>query len=341
MVIALDVMGGDNTLRVPVEAAVRAAGDFEQKLLLVGDQDRIEKELDRHSYPKGLIEIVHCSETVEMHESPAQALRQKKDSSIRIAVDLLKEGRVEAVVSAGNTGASMATSKFVLKSIPEIERPAIATLMPSVNRDHPFVLLDIGANIDCKPIYLLQFALMGDAYARTLLKLDNPRIALLNNGEEEGKGNLIVQQAYELMERSSLNFVGNIEGKGMFNDEVDIVVCDGFVGNIALKVAEGTFDLIVKVLKQEFELSWLSRLGYLAMRGSLQGLKNRLDYSEVGGAPLLGVNGVVIICHGNSQSRTIRNAIRHAHQCAELKLNDVISSEVTENQTLLKEAEAL
>ena len=225
----------------------------------------------------------------------------------------------------------MATAKFVLKLISDIERPAIGTLMPSVNRNHPFVLLDIGANIDCKPSYLFQFALMGDAYARTMLKLENPRVALLNNGEEEGKGNQIVQDAFKLLERSTLNFLGNIEGKAMFQDQVDIVVCDGFVGNIALKVAEGTFDFVRSVLKQEIQNSWLAQIGSLAMRAPFQSLKDRADYSEVGGAPLLGINGVVIICHGNSKPHTIRNAILHARQCAELNLNDTISREVSEN----------
>ena len=337
MVIALDVMGGDVPVHSPVEAAVKAATDFNQEILLVGDRDQVVSELAQHSYPQKLIEVFHSSETVGMDESPALSLRQKKDSSIRVAVNLLQEGKVDAVVSAGNTGASMATAKFVLKLISDIERPAIATLMPSTNRNNPFVLLDIGANIDCKPSYLFQFGLMGDAYARTVLNLENPRVALLNNGEEEGKGNQIVQDAFKLLERSTLNFVGNIEGKAMFQDQVDIVVCDGFVGNIALKVAEGTFDFVRSVLKQEVQASWMARLGYLAMRGPFLSLKDRADYSEVGGAPLLGINGVVIICHGNSKPHTIRNAIRHARQCAELHLNDVISREVSENLNLIQE----
>ena len=337
MVIALDVMGGDVPIHSPVEAAVQASNDFDQEILLIGDHDQVITELSKHNYSQKKIKVVHSSETVGMDESPGLSLRQKKDSSIRVAINLLQEGKVEAVVSAGNTGASMATAKFVLKMISGIDRPAIATLMPSVNRKNPYVLLDIGANIDCKPSYLFQFGLMGDAYARTMLNLENPRVALLNNGEEEGKGNQIIQDAYQLLDRSTLNFKGNIEGKAMFQDQVDIVVCDGFVGNIALKVAEGTFDFVHNVLKQEIETSWLSKLGYLAMRKPFRSLKERADYSEVGGAPLLGINGVVIICHGNSKPRTIRNAILHARQCAELKLNDTISKEVTENLNLLQE----
>ncbi len=339
MAIALDVMGGDHPLNSQVSGAVRAAGDFGLSIVLVGEKTRIKRELAKHRFPRNKIDIVHCAEYVEMHESPTLALKQKKNSSIRVSMDLLKEERVEAVVSAGNTGATMATAKFMLKSIREIERPAIATRMPSINSHHPFVLLDIGANIDCKPSYLLQFALMGDAYARTLLKLENPRIALLNNGEEEGKGNMIVKQTFNLLEQSTLNFLGNIEGKEMFKDEVDVVVCDGFVGNIALKVAEGTFDLVRNVLTQEVHRSWVARAGYLAMRGPFRSLKNRADYTEVGGAPLLGVNGVVIICHGNSTPHTIRNAIKHAQECSELKLNGMIAKEVSDNLNLLQQKE--
>ena len=337
MAIAVDAMGGDRPLTVQVKAAVQTVKDFGIEVIIVGAETQINQQLKQYSFDQEKLRVVNSTEIVEMEESPATALRQKKDSSIRVAVDLVKSGEAEAVVSAGNTGASMATAKFILKSIEGIERPAIASLMPSVHRNHPFVLLDVGANTYCKPLYLFQFALMGDAYARTYLHLENPLVALLNNGEEEGKGNQIVQDAFKLLERSTLNFLGNIEGKAMFQDQVDIVVCDGFVGNIALKVAEGTFDFVRSVLKQEIQNSWLAQIGSLAMRAPFQSLKDRADYSEVGGAPRLGINGVVIICHGNSKPHTIRNAILHARQCAELNLNDTISREVSENLSLLKE----
>ena len=341
MAIAVDAMGGDSPLAVQIEAAVRSIKDFAIEVVLVGAEDQISKTLKQHSYDQHKLRIVNSTEIVEMNESPAQALRQKKNSSIRVAVDLVKAGEAEAIVSAGNTGASMAIAKFVFKSIEGIERPAIATLMPSVHRNHPFVLLDIGANTDCKPLYLLQFALMGDAYARTYLHLENPRVALLNNGEEEGKGYLELKETYDLLKQSTLNFAGNIEGKSMFRDRVDVVVCDGFIGNIALKVAEGTFDFVRSVLREEVKSSLLSKLGYLAMKGPFRALGERADYSEVGGAPLLGVNGVVIICHGNSKVHTFRNAIKHAQECAEQKLNDIIAREVLENLEVINQAKSL
>ena len=341
MAIAVDAMGGDSPLAVQIEAAVLAIRDFAIEVVLVGAEDQISKTLKQYTYDQHKLRIVNSTEIVEMNESPAQALRQKKNSSIRVAVDLVKAGEAEAIVSAGNTGASMAIAKFVFKSIEGIERPAIATLMPSVHRNHPFVLLDIGANTDCKPLYLLQFALMGDAYARTYLHLENPRVALLNNGEEEGKGYLELKETYDLLKQSTLNFAGNIEGKSMFRDRVDVVVCDGFVGNIALKVAEGTFDFVRSVLREEVKSSLLSKLGYLAMKGPFRALRERADYSEVGGAPLLGVNGVVIICHGNSKVHTFRNAIKHAQECAEQKLNDIIAGEVLENLEVINQAKSL
>ena len=341
MAIAVDAMGGDRPLTVQVEAAVKAVKDFGIEVLIVGAEAQINEQLKQYSYDQQKVRVVNSTEIVEMNESPATALRQKKDSSIRVAVDLVKAGEADAIVSAGNTGASMATAKFVLKSVEGIERPAIASLMPSVHRNHPFVLLDVGANTDCKPLYLFQFALMGDAYARTYLHLDNPRVALLNVGEEEGKGYLDLKETFDLLKQSTLNFAGNIEGKAMFRDRVDVVVCDGFIGNIALKVAEGTFDFVRSILREEVQSSWLSKLGYLAMKGPFRQLRKRADYTEVGGAPLLGVNGVVIICHGSSKVHTLCNAIKHAQECAEQKLNDKIAVEVAENLEVIKQAKKM
>ena len=341
MAIAVDAMGGDSPLTVQIEAALQAMSELGTDVVLVGAEDQIKEVLKQHSFDQNKLRIVNSTETVEMNDSPATALRQKKNSSIKVAVDLLATGEADAVVSAGNTGAAMATAKFVLKSVEGIERPAIATLMPSIHRNHPFVLLDIGANTDCKPLYLFQFALMGDAYARTLLHLDNPRVALLNNGEEEGKGYLQLKETYDLLKQSTLNFTGNIEGKSMFKDIVDVVVCDGFIGNIALKVAEGTFDFVRSVLREEVDNTLLAKIGYQAMRGPFRALRQRADYSEVGGAPLLGVNGIVIICHGSSRVHTICNAIKHAQECAEQKLNEKISLEVSENLDVINQAKSL
>ena len=341
MAIAVDAMGGDRPLTIQIEAALQAISELGTEVILIGAEDQIKEVLKQHSFDQNKLRIVNSTETVEMNDSPATALRQKKNSSIKVAVDLLATGEADAVVSAGNTGAAMATAKFVLKSVEGIERPAIATLMPSIHRNHPFVLLDIGANTDCKPLYLFQFALMGDAYARTLLHLDNPRVALLNNGEEEGKGYLQLKETYDLLKQSTLNFTGNIEGKSMFKDIVDVVVCDGFIGNIALKVAEGTFDFVRSVLREEVDNTLLAKIGYQAMRGPFRALRKRADYSEVGGAPLLGVNGIVIICHGSSRVHTIRNAIKHAQECAEQKLNEKISLEVSENLDVINQAKSL
>ena len=341
MAIAVDAMGGDSPLTVQIEAALKAISELGIDVVLVGAEDQIKEVLKQHSFDQNKLRIVNSTETVEMNDSPATALRQKKNYSIKVAVDLLASGEADAVVSAGNTGAAMATAKFVLKSVEGIERPAIATLMPSIHRNRPFVLLDIGANTDCKPLYLFQFALMGDAYARTLLHLDNPRVALLNNGEEEGKGYLQLKETYDLLKQSTLNFTGNIEGKSMFKDIVDVVVCDGFIGNIALKVAEGTFDFVRSVLREEVDNTLLAKIGYQAMRGPFRALRQRADYSEVGGAPLLGVNGIVIICHGSSRVHTIRNAIKHAQECAEQKLNEKISLEVSENLDVIHKAKSL
>ncbi len=338
MAIAIDAMGGDYAVAVPVEGAVNAVNDFGIDVILVGKQAEIETELKKYTYNASKLHIEDCSEVVEMHESPAQALRQKKDSSIRVAINLHRNKQADAVVTAGHTGASMATAKFVLKSIQGIDRPAIATVMPSLK--NPCVILDIGANTDCKPEYLLQFALMGDAFARCLLSVQSPRVALLNNGEEEGKGNLLVKESYDLLKESTLNFVGNVEGKTMFQGLADVIVCDGFVGNITLKVAEGTFDFIKQVLKDEVSKSWIAKLGYLGMRNPFQSLKNRAEYTEWGGAPLLGIQGIVIICHGNSTAHTYRNAIKHAQECVDLGLNEMIAKEILENETLLQEAEA-
>ena len=340
MAIAVDAMGGDGPLNVQA-AAVQAVKDFGIEVIIVGAEAQINQQLKQYSYDQQKVRVVNSTEIVEMNESPANALRQKKDSSIRVSVDLVKAGEADAVVSAGNTGASMATAKYVLKSIEGIERPAIASIMPSVHRNHTYVLLDVGANTDCKPLYLFQFALMGDAYARTYLHLENPRVALLNVGEEEGKGYLDLKETFDLLKQSTLNFVGNIEGKAMFKDRVDVVVCDGFIGNIALKVAEGTFDFVRSILREEVQRSWLSKLGYLAMKGPFKQLRKRADYSEVGGAPLLGVNGVVIICHGSSKVHTLRNAIKHAQECAEQKLNDKIAVEVSENLEVIKQAKIM
>lgn len=335
MAIAIDAMGSDYTAAVPIAGAVAAINEYGIEVILVGKQPELEAELKKHHYDHRKLHIVNCSQTVENEESPAQVFRQKKDSSIRVALDLHKNKEVDAVVSAGHSGVTMATAKFVLKAIKHIDRPAIAVVMPSMK--NPFVILDMGANTDCKPEYLLQFALMGDAYARLLFNHQFPQIALLNNGEEEGKGNFLVKEAYTLLKESTLNFRGNIEGKDMFLGNVDVIVCDGFIGNITLKVAEGTADFIQAVLREEVSRSFLAKLSIPGMKNSFRALMERTDYKRWGGAPLLGIRGTVIICHGNSEAKTIRIAIKQAQQCVDLGLNDMIANELEDNLNLLRQ----
>jgi glycerol-3-phosphate acyltransferase PlsX len=337
MAIAIDAMGSDYTAAVPIAGAVAALNEYGIDVILVGKQSELEAELKKHHYDQRKLRIVNCSETVEMEESPALVLRQKKDSSIRVALDLHKNKEADAVVSAGHSGVTMATAKFVLKAIKHIDRPAIAVVMPSIK--NPFIMLDMGANSDCKPEYLLQFALMGDAYARFLFDHKFPQIALLNNGEEEGKGNALVKEAYSLLKKSTLNFRGNIEGKDMFQGKADVIVCDGFVGNVTLKVAEGAADFIQAILREEVSKSFFAKLSYPGMRRSFQALKERVDYKKFGGAPLLGIRGTVIVCHGDSEAGTIRSAIKQAQQCIDLELNDMIAKEVEDNLNLLQKVE--
>ncbi len=337
MAIAIDAMGSDHTAAVPIAGAIAAINEYGIDVILVGKQPELEAELKKHHYDQRKLQIVNCSETVEMEESPALVLRQKKDSSIRVALDLHKNKEADAVVSAGHSGVTMATAKFVLKAIKHIDRPAIAVVMPSIKS--PFIMLDMGANSDCKPEYLLQFALMGDAYARFLFNHQFPEIALLNNGEEAGKGNFLVKEAYTLLKESTLNFRGNIEGRDMFQGKADVIVCDGFVGNVTLKVAEGTADFIQAVLREEVSRSFMAKLSYPGMSSSFRALKERVDYKKFGGAPLLGIRGTVIICHGDSEAGTIRSAIKQAQKCVDLELNDMIANELEDNLNLLQKVE--
>jgi glycerol-3-phosphate acyltransferase PlsX len=246
-----------------------------------------------------------------MHDSASDAVRRKKDSSIRVAFNLLKEGRVNAVVSAGNSGATMAVGMFVLKRIQGIDRPAIATVVPNL-KDQTLVL-DVGGNVDCKPPHLVQFALMGSVYASQMLGKPSPRVGLLSNGAEESKGNELTREANQILKRTSLNYVGYTEGRDIYNANVDVVVCDGFVGNVVLKVSEGLAEAIGAILREEFGSRLLSKLGYLLARPALKAFKKKVDYAEYGGAPLLGVQGTAMICHGSSNPQAIMNAIKMAH----------------------------
>lgn len=314
MPIALDAMGGDFAPEETVKGAVECVKEFKIETILVGKRDLLEKELKKYDYPKDFIDIYHASQVIEMKEHPAFAVKEKEDSSIVVSMKLLKEKKVSAVVSAGNTGAGMSSALLILGRIPGIKRPAIAALIPTL-LDNPSLLLDVGANVDCKKEYLEQFAIMGKVYMEEIFNIKNPKIGLLNIGEEEGKGNLLSQETYELLKNnSSLNFVGNIEGKDLFQSLADVIVCDGFVGNVCVKTAEGVADALFTLLSQELKSSLWSRILAGILIPKFRNVKKRLDYSEYGGAPLLGVNGVVIISHGRSKAKAIKNAIKVAQQ---------------------------
>ncbi len=314
MRIALDAMGGDFAPEVTVAGAIDAVNEFDIEVILVGDEERINSALKGKKTNTSKLSIVHASEVVEMQEEASTALRRKKDSSIRKAIDLVKKGDADAVVSAGHSGVVMATSLFVLGKLPNVDRPAIATIMPSLTGN--FLLIDAGANVDCSPINLLQFGYMGDAYYKAVFKKENPKVALLSIGEEDTKGNELTKDAFKYMKNSRLNFIGNIEGKDLFQGVADVVVCDGFIGNIALKVSEGLAETILKMLKMEITNLKTGRLGYLLIKPAVRNFKKRTDYSEYGGAPLLGINGTSIISHGRSSAKAIKNALWVAAEMA-------------------------
>ena len=310
-VVAVDAMGGDNSPRHEVDGAVKAARRWQIPIVLVGQSEIVAEELAKHDTQGLDIRIEHASEVVGMQDSASDAVRKKKDSSIRVSFNMVKEGRVNAVVSTGNSGATMAAGMFVLKRIPGIDRPAIATLVP--NLEDQTLVLDVGGNVDCKPPHLIQFALMGSVYAAQMLGKTTPRVGLLSNGSEESKGNELTREANQILKRTSLNYVGYTEGRDIYNANVDVVVCDGFVGNVVLKVSEGLAEAIGSILREEFSSRFLSKLGYLLARPALKAFKKKVDYAEYGGAPLLGVQGTVMICHGSSNPQAIMNAIKMAH----------------------------
>lgn len=332
MRVAVDAMGGDNAPGVEVEGAVCAAREFGIAVTLVGDTARIRQELDKYDI-RGLdLAIHHASEVVGMHDSPSDAIRKKKDSSIRVAFELVKGGGAEAVVSAGNSGATMAAGMFVLKRLKGIERPAIAQIFPTL-RGRTLVL-DVGGNVDCKPNHLVHFAIMGSVYARCIMDVDAPRIGLLSNGEEESKGNELTRETNVILKQAPLNYMGYVEGRDIFSGVVDVVVCDGFVGNVVLKLSEGLAEAVGKMLKEEILKSFLPKVGFLLARPAFQNFMKKVDYAEYGGAPLLGIDGVGMICHGGSNTKAIKNAIRFAHEYAQRGVNQQMADKLQESFAL-------
>jgi glycerol-3-phosphate acyltransferase PlsX len=319
MKIALDAMGGDTAPETAVAGAIRAARELPVDIVLIGQREAIGQQLSRYPQRPANLSIIHAPEVIGMDESPVASIRKKRDSSINIGVGLLKEKQVDAFVSAGNTGAVVSASTLLVGLLPGIERPGIAILLPGVKGDT--LLIDVGANVDPRPIHLLQYALMGEAYMRCVIGKARPTVGLLNVGEEESKGTDFTRETYEMLEASGVNFVGNVEGRDIFSGEFDVIVCDGFAGNVALKTAESLAHAINVLLKRSLSMSPITRLGAWLARDAFLQLRKEVDYAERGGAPLLGVDGVSIIAHGASSGKAIKNAIRVAYESVHHELN--------------------
>ncbi len=323
-VIALDAMGSDRAPKPEIEGAIHAARHYPVRVLLIGPESTIKAELDRHPSASRLpLEIVHASEHITMDDK-VEAIRAKRDSSMRVGLRLVREGQASGFVTAGNTGAAMATAKVVLGAVPGVDRPALAAVFPTAPGTAA-MLLDVGANVDCSPQNLEQFAVMGEIYFRSMYPAGRrPRVGLLSIGEEETKGNDLTREAFHLLKNLPLNFVGNVEGRDLYNGHVDVIVADGFVGNVALKISEGVANLVRTVLKESLKETITRQVGALLSRSAFTDFKKRLDHTEYGGAPLLGVKGVCIITHGSSNANAIKNAVRVAAEFADRRINESI-----------------
>jgi glycerol-3-phosphate acyltransferase PlsX len=326
--IAIDAMGGDKAPAPEVEGAIRAARELGHRILLVGDRGEIQLALDRHPGARSLpIEVIHTQERITMDDHAARAARTKKGSSMHLCARLAAEGKADGFLSAGNTGACMAIAKMVLGKVPGVDRPALSGVFPTF-KGTPVVVVDVGANVDCEPQMLAQFGVMGEIYSRLVLKIKRPRVGLLSIGEEEHKGNALTRDATPLLKNLGLNFIGNVEGRDIFSGQTDVIVCDGFVGNVALKVSEGLVEMIREMLRESLKATVTRQIGALLSRSAFADFKKRVDYSEIGGAPLLGVKGVCIICHGRSNANAIKNAIRIAADFASSNMNLRIEQEL-------------
>jgi len=326
-VIALDAMGSDRAPKPEVEGAIQAARQFGVSVLLVGPESLVRPELERHHGAARLpLEVVHASEYITM-EDKVEAVRAKRDNSMRVGLRLVRDGQANGFVTAGNTGAAMATAKIVLGAVPGVDRPALAAVFPTAP-GNPAMLLDVGANVDCSPKNLEQFAVMGDVYFRAMFGKRpgtvGPRVGLLSIGEEETKGNELTREAFQLMKQLRLNFVGNVEGRDLYNGQVDVIVADGFVGNVALKISEGVANLVRTALKESLKATITRQVGALLSRSAFTDFKKRLDHTEYGGAPLLGVKGACIITHGSSNANAMKNAVRVAAEFSRSGINDSI-----------------
>ncbi|MDD3087874.1 MAG: phosphate acyltransferase PlsX [Candidatus Omnitrophica bacterium] len=329
MKIVVDAMGGDHAPRVVVEGAIAAVKEYGVEVILCGDKDKITPWLKKEKYSGSNIEILHTPEAIDMCEPAANSVRRKRNSSIVLGLSLIKEGKAGAFFSAGNTGAVVCAATLELRMLPGIERPGIGIVTPTLKG--PAFIIDVGANIDPKPNQLLQYGIMADAYCRDILNKDNPSVGLLNIGEEEAKGTDFMREVHELLFKSKLNFIGNVEGKDLFSGKCDAIISDGFVGNVALKVSESAAEAMQAFLKRRLLGNIMGKIGLFFLMPSLKRFKKDIDYAEYGGAPLLGVNGVVIIGHGRSNARAIKNAIRVADEEIKRKVNDKISEAIKNN----------
>jgi glycerol-3-phosphate acyltransferase PlsX len=318
MRIVLDAMGGDHAPEVAVEGGVMAAREYGIEVVLVGPQEVVEAELSKHDTAGLSLPVVHASQVIEMTDEPSMAAKKKKDSSMVVGMNLVKTGEADAFTTAGNSGGALAAALFNLGRIKGIKRPALSTVFPT--REGLCFISDVGANTDCKPVYLLQFGIMGSAYAERVLGISNPRVGIVSTGEEEGKGSILVKEAFELLKKSDLNFIGNVEGKDIPAGLADVVVTDGFSGNIVIKLSEGVAALLMGVLEEEVKKRPVAMLGALLAQGALREVKSRLDYSEYAGAPLLGVDGVVIVGHGRSNAKAIKNMVRVGKEAVEKRM---------------------
>lgn len=326
--IAVDAMGGDHAPGNEVQGAIHAVRELGVGVVLVGAEGRLHDELARHGWRGGNgIEIVDAAEVITMSDPVAQSVRRKRKSSLHVAAGEVAAGRAAGLVSAGNTGAVMGVAMIKLGTLGSVDRPALATVVPTVT-GRGALLLDVGANAECKPEHLMQFAVMGSIYARAVLGMERPRVGLLSIGEEEVKGNDLTKEAHKLLKESKLRFVGNVEGRHIFGGTVDVIVCDGFTGNVVLKVSEGLIETIIRMLREELNSSIQGMAGAFLSRPAFQSFKKRLDYAEYGGAPLLGISHPTVICHGRSNARAIRNAIRVAKEFAGQGLNERIDNDL-------------
>ncbi len=339
--IAVDAMGGDNAPAIEVEGAIQAAHDLRARIMLVGREEQIRAELERQGVPEPRkqrlhIEIVNATEVITMDDHVAHAVRRKRDSSIRVAARLVREGKAHGLVSAGNTGAVMATAKLVLGTLPSVDRPALAGIFPTI-KGNGTVLLDVGANAECKPEHLKHFAIMGSIYSRSILGVRTPKVGLMSIGEEDIKGNDLTKETLRLLRAAPINFIGNVEGRDIFTGDVDVIVSDGFTGNVILKTSEGLVEAIMSILKTELGQTTMTQIGAMLSLNAFRAVKKRLDYSEFGGAPLLGCKQICVICHGSSTSKAIRNAIRVAKEFYKGKLSEHIENEISEISILPEE----